>query len=138
MSMKDIDDDNAIRKKYVFNFSLLHKLFMGLTISNLYNNNYNNNCLFYILLIQLFAFLLTMEIFKPRLFSSHATQLHTRLTEFLLTFSRFIFHTYIISEYNASVRFSTQLLTSVMLCESTLYVTGETYSLKSTPNDRFF
>ena len=40
---------------------------------NLYHNNYNNNCLFDILLSQLFAILLTMEIFKTRLFCSHAT-----------------------------------------------------------------
>ena len=43
------------------------------TIWKFYNNNYNDNCLFDILLIQLFAILLTMEIFKPRLFCSHAT-----------------------------------------------------------------
>ena len=67
---------------------------------NVYNNNYNNNCpldillclqsfckqqyLFVILLTQLFTILLTVEIFKPQLFSSHAMHLHTRLTELLL------------------------------------------------------
>ena len=88
------------RKKsycYVFTFLKTFKyessliankvLFMCPTVSNLYNvynNNYNNNCLFDILLTQLFAILLTMEIFIPRLFSSHAARLHTIRTEFLL------------------------------------------------------
>ena len=36
------------------------------TVPNSYNNNYNNNCLFDILLTQLFAILLTTEIFEPR------------------------------------------------------------------------
>ena len=35
------------------------------TVSNLYNNNYNNICLFDIFLTQLFAILLTLEILKP-------------------------------------------------------------------------
>ena len=76
---------------------------MCATVSNLYNvynNNYNNNCLldillclqsfykqqhlFVIVLTQLFAILLTAEIFKPWLFSSHAMHPYTRLTELLL------------------------------------------------------
>ena len=55
--------------------SLLNTLFVCDTVSNLYIV-YNNNCLFDILL--------TTEIFKQRLFSSHAKRIHTRLTEFLL------------------------------------------------------
>ena len=76
---------------------------MGATVSNLYNvdhNNYNNNFSFDILLClqafckrqhlcvflltQLFAILLTADVFKPRMFPSHLTRLHTRLTELLL------------------------------------------------------
>ena len=45
--------------------------------------------------------------------------------------------TYIISYYNPSVRITAQLLTSLMLCRLILYVSGGTYSLTSTPNDRF-
>ena len=59
-----------------FSFSLLQTLFMCPTVYdlyNVYNNNYNNNCLFNILLTQLFAILLTTVIFKPWLFCSHAT-----------------------------------------------------------------
>ena len=100
------------KNKYAFSFSFL---FMCTTVSslyNVYNINYNNNCLFHIFHTQLFAIMVTTEIFKPRLFSSHSTshkadwiltyslfcsqrrslnhncfvhtQLHTRLTEFLL------------------------------------------------------
>ena len=47
-------------------------------------------CLFVILLTQQFTILLTMEIFKPQLFSSHTTQLYTRLTEFLLLVACFV------------------------------------------------
>ena len=46
------------------------------TVFNLYNvydDNYNNNCLFGILLTRLFSILFTMEIFKTRLFCLHAT-----------------------------------------------------------------
>ena len=64
--------------------SLLLALFIGATVSNLYSNNYNNYCLFGVLLTQLFAIQLTTKIFKPRLFYSHPTRLHTRLTELLL------------------------------------------------------
>ena len=46
--------------------------------------------LFVILFTQLFAILLTTVIFKPRLFSSHATRVHTRLTEFLLLIVCFV------------------------------------------------
>ena len=55
-------------------------LFMCVIVFNLYNNK----CLFVVALKQLFHILLTTEIFKPRLFSSRATRLHTRLTELLL------------------------------------------------------
>ena len=56
----------------IFLFSLLYTLFMCPTVSNLYSKNYNNICLFDILLTQLCAILHTMEIFK------HATVLFTR------------------------------------------------------------
>ena len=46
-------------------------LFMCPTVSNLYNNNYNNNCLFDIFLRQLFAILLKTEIFKHNYLVSH-------------------------------------------------------------------
>ena len=47
-------------------------------------------------------------------------------------------HTYIIGHYNPSVGITTQLLIPLMLCALILYVSGETYILTSTPNDRFF
>ena len=65
---------------FSFCCSLLYTLFLCSTVSNLYNNNYN--CLFDILLTQLFAISHTMEIFKPRLFRSHTT-LHK--TNWILT-----------------------------------------------------
>ena len=46
-------------------------------------------------------------------------------------------HTYIIGHYNPSIRFTVQLLKLLMLCALILYVNGRTYSLTSTPNDRF-
>ena len=58
---------------------------MCFTVFNLYNtdnNNYNKNCLFDILLKQLFAILLTTEIFKPRLFCAQAT---SHKTDWILT-----------------------------------------------------
>ena len=45
--------------------------------------------------------------------------------------------TYTIGHYNASVRITSKLLTPLMLCVLIVYINGETYSLKSTPNDRF-
>ena len=49
-------------------------------------DEYNNNCLFPIhVCLQHTSF---QVIFKPRLFSSHAMRLHTRLTEFLLLVAR--------------------------------------------------
>ena len=45
---------------------------------------------------------------------------------------------YIIGHYHPSVRITTQLLTPFMLCALILYVSGWNYSLKSTPNDKFF
>ena len=45
--------------------------------------------------------------------------------------------TYIIGHYSPSVKISAQLLTILMLCELILYVSGGTYSLTSTPNERF-
>ena len=50
-------------------------------------------CLFVNLLTQLFAIQFTTGIFKLQLFSSHAMQLHRRLTEFLLTL-RFLCRTF--------------------------------------------
>ena len=52
-------------------------------------------CLFAILLTQLFTVLLTTEIFKPRLLSSHTTRLLTRLTEFLPFVAYFVLPFYI-------------------------------------------
>ena len=43
-------------------------------------------------------------------------------------------HTYIIGHYNPSVR----ILTPLMLCVLILYISGGTYCLKSTSNDKFF
>ena len=40
--------------------------------------------------------------------------------------------------YNNSVRIMTSLLTPLMLCALILYMSSRTYSLKSTPNYRFF
>ena len=47
-----------------------------------------------------------------------------------------IIYTYIIGHYNPSVRIID--LPPLMLCVSILYISDGTYSLKSTPNDRFF
>ena len=47
-------------------------------------------------------------------------------------------HTYIISHYNPSVSITTYVLTPLMLCVLILYISGGTYSLKSTPNAKFF
>ena len=44
-------------------------------------------------------------------------------------------HTYIIGHHNPSVRIIDQFLTSLMLCVLILYISGGTYSLKTTPND---
>ena len=44
---------------------------------------------------------------------------------------------YIIGPYNPSVRIMAYLLTPLMLGALILYVSGETYSLMSIPNDRF-
>ena len=57
---------------FSFSLSLLYTLFMCPTVSNLYNNNYNNNCLFDT----------TIRYSTYNCFLH--TQLHTRLTEFLL------------------------------------------------------
>ena len=55
---------------------------------------YKQQHMFVILLTQLFAVLPTTEIFKPRLFSSHATRLHTRLIELLLLVVCFVLPVY--------------------------------------------
>ena len=50
-------------------------------------------------------------------------------------------HTYIhtfIGHYNTSVRITAWLFTPLMSCVLILYISGGTYSLKSTPNDRLF
>ena len=52
--------------------------------------------------------------------------------------STFSTHTLTISHYNPSVRIIDQFLTPLMLCVLILYISGEIYNLKSTPNDRFF
>ena len=46
-------------------------------------------------------------------------------------------HIYIIGHYNPLVMITTQFLTTLMLCALILYMSGGTYTLKSTPNDRF-
>ena len=46
-------------------------------------------------------------------------------------------HTYIIDHYNPSVRIVIWLLSPLMLCVLIFYISRETYSLKSTLNDRF-
>ena len=45
---------------------------------------------------------------------------------------------YIIGHYNLSVRITAQLLTQLMLCALILYVSGGTFNLTSTPNNKFF
>ena len=47
-------------------------------------------------------------------------------------------HTYIIVHYNPLVRIMAKLLTPLMMYVLILYVSGGTYSLTSTSNDRFF
>ena len=47
-------------------------------------------------------------------------------------------HTYIIGHYNRSVRITAELFTQLTLCVLILDVSGETCSLKSTPNVKFF
>ena len=46
-------------------------------------------------------------------------------------------HTYIIGYYNPSSRIIDLVLTPLILCELILYISGGTYSLKQTRNDRF-
>ena len=47
-------------------------------------------------------------------------------------------HTYIIAHYNPSVRIIDLVShTTYVVCVNFLYINGRTYSLKSTPNDRF-
>ena len=70
------------------------KFFIICTIlcATIYNLMYQTIiCLFVILLTQLFPIMHTTEIFKPRLFSSQATRLHTWLTVFLLFAICFVF-----------------------------------------------
>ena len=78
---------SLITNKVKINLRLVSiKLFIICTIlcATIYNLMYQTIMLLLaILLTQLFSALLTTQIFKPRLFCSHATQLHTRLTEFL-------------------------------------------------------
>ena len=48
-------------------------------------------------------------------------------------------HTYIIGRYNLSVRIIDLVShTTYVVCVNFLYISGGTYSLKSTPNDRVF
>ena len=48
-------------------------------------------------------------------------------------------YTYIIGHYNPSVRIIDLVShTTYVVCANFLYISGGTYSLKSTPNDRFF
>ena len=46
-------------------------------------------------------------------------------------------HTYIIGHYNPSVRITGQLQIPPSFCSIILYMSGVTYSLTLTPNDRF-
>ena len=46
--------------------------------------------------------------------------------------------TYIIGHYNPSVRTIGQVSHTTCVCVLILYINGETYILKSTPNDRLF
>ena len=48
-----------------------------------------------------------------------------------------LLHTYIIHHHNPLVRITTWLLTPLMLCALFLSMSGATYSLKSTLNNRF-
>ena len=47
-------------------------------------------------------------------------------------------HTYMISYYNPSVRIIHIFFSPLMLCVFILNISGRTYILKSTPNDRFY
>ena len=49
-----------------------------------------------------------------------------------------IIHTYIFVITTLQSGLLSQFLTKLMLCVSILYIIGETYCLKTTPNDRFF
>ena len=63
---------------------------------------------------------------------------------FLKTIEKLIYvhtyiHSYIIGHYNPLVRIIDLVShTTYVLCVLNLYICGGTYSLKSTPNDRFF
>ena len=46
-------------------------------------------------------------------------------------------HTYIIGHYIPSAKIIDLVFTPVVLCVLILYISGGTYSLKSTPNARF-
>ena len=50
-----------------------------------------------------------------------------------------VLHTYIIGPYNPSVRIIDLVShTTYVVCVNFLYISGGTYSLKSSPNGRFF
>ena len=46
-------------------------------------------------------------------------------------------HTYTLGLYNSSIRITDYLLTPLILCALILYVSGGTYSLTSTPNEKY-
>ena len=60
------------------------------------------------------------------------------IIQFLFVWSDLIWiHTYIMNHYNPSVGITAQLFTPLMLCDLILYMSGGSYSLTSTPNDKF-
>ena len=78
----------------------------------------------------------TLFNFRVTKFSSQCQSTKCFPTIFrLICYFEYI-HTYIIGHYNPSVRIID--LTPLMLCVLILYISGGTYSLKSTTNDRFF
>ena len=56
----------------------------------------------------------------------------------VISYMRRIEHTYIIGHYNPSVRIIDLVSHTTYFCVLFLFTSGGTYSLKSTPNDRFF
>ena len=59
------------------------------------------------------------------------------ITKVMIRESQFNYITYINGHYNSSVRIKKQFFTPLILCLLILNMSGGTYSLKTTPNDRF-
>ena len=149
--IKICDITRLLKRSYVW----LTRMFTKAKCQSYAYVNLRNLCMQCIIILRVISYLKGQASVKPEEIKNHliaiiTTSMWVPIYKFFIYTLHFVFlYNYmqllfknvcrgpIIHNYNLSVRITALFLTSLILCVLILYMNGGTYSLKSTPNNRF-